>query len=286
LIASFLAMTFATAPALAPVTPTLAAPQIVDPALIPGTGFTADFTISNVEAMLGYQIWLSWDPTIIKATAASTEYPFTYGWGDSPKIEDGYLYMVFTFPLPELTGFYGDLTIVHVTFEVVDYGVSELQLYNTIIMHISDPPISHIVNSGVFSNIWPLGTVPSDVYVGLTTGFIESRNFKVSKEPDAIQTLTAQIESGGIVTTKVVVKFRVLDSMGGPVAEMSTQVYIEPGQTLRVAADLDTTTLGLPASYIVEYQIEYVGFFGLTLGRHGGANAAKSAFVATFKLDY
>jgi len=277
LIASFLAMTFATAPALAPVTPTLAAPQIVDPALIPGTAFTADFTISNVEEMLGYQIWLKWDPTIIKATAASTEYPFTYGWGDSPKIEEGYLYMVFSYPLPELTGFYGDLAIAHVTFEVVDYGVSALELYNTIIVHISNPDgIPHTVQSGVFSNIPQTG-----VHVFYTGYFLRYRVLKGN-----IQTATTQLESDGTATTKAKAKWVVFDALGGVVATAESTTTIMPGQVLRLSADFDTTTWERPASYTVEYTVEYLTFNGSTgewvLATHGGS--AKTSRIKTFIL--
>jgi hypothetical protein len=40
----------------------------------------------------------------------------------------------------------------------------------------------------------------------------------------------------------------------------------------------------MPASYIVEIHTEYVGIAGLTVGRHGAANAAKSTKALFFTL--
>jgi len=289
LIASILAMSFAISSALSQGT-NLAAPFVIDPTKGPSSAFTIDITVHDVVGMLGYGITLRYDESILTATGVHTYPPFTQAWPSESG--DGFVERTYTWPIPEWSGLdvYSEdppFAVMSIDFTVDNWGVSELQIQNSKIPDCYGGLIDHTAISGVFSNIWPAETMPSDVYMGLTAGFVENRHFKVSKEPDVMQTLTAQLENKGIVTTKARAKFLVLDSMGGPIAQLtSATVYITPGATLRLSADLDTSEMELPASYTVEVQAEYVGFAGWTLGRHGGATAAKTTVALTFKLDY
>ena len=284
-LASILVATFAIAPAFGQGV-TLDAPCIVDAGLEPGDTFSIDITVHDVMGMLGYDFRLCYDPSVLTATAFESYAPFTQEWG-IPGIHPGYVEMAYSYPIPEWFGldvFPGDdpYPIAKIDFEVAGWGMSCLQLEDTVVSNVNGGWYDHYADSGAFSNVGPV----AGAYVGLTTGFLENRHFKVSKEPDALQTLTAQVENMGPVTTTAKAKFRIVDSMGGLVANLMTSpVYIDPGQTLRLSADLDTTGLDLPETYYVEVQVYYISSKGCCLGRKGGPDAAKSTFVTQFKLE-
>jgi len=285
LLVSILASTFAISPAFSEGT-TVAAPTIVDPTLIPGSSFTIDITVHDVMGMLGYAFRLTYDPDVLMATSFATTSPFIQGWGE-PAIYPDYVVMAYTWVLPEYFGtdvFPGDapLPVATITFSVLDYGVSALDLSLVVIANVDGSSTYPTVVSGVFSNIWPAGTQPGDVYVALNTGFVGKRKVQVT---DGIETLTAQLENQGLVTTKAWATFIVRSSSGELVDELtSTEVYIAPGTNARVSVDLDVSSLAHPASYTVEITGWYVGFYGTTLSRHGGVAAAKTTVAKTFDL--
>lgn len=285
LIASILALTFAISPVLSQGT-TLAVSSAIDTNLGPGSSFTVDVTVHDVYGMLGYGFTLYYDTNVLTATNFVSYPPFIMAWPSQIDDSMGLVEMSYSYELPELFGLdvYSEddpFPVATITFTVDDWGVSALNLENTKISDCNAGLIDHIVVDGCFSNIPETG-----VYVGLNTGFVENRHFKVSKEPDVFQTLTAQIENMGTATTKAMARFRVLDEMGGIIGTLeSGEATITPGQTLRLSADLDTTTLDLPAAYYVEVQVEYVAFTGWMLGRHGGADAAKTTVVLQFKIE-
>jgi len=234
LIASFLALTFATPAALAPVTPILAAEEIENTALVPGSTVTANITITDVEAMLGYQIWLSWDPTILTITAVSTEFPFTYDWGTF--IGDGYLYMVYSFPLPEKDGFYSaepgvPKTLAIITFTVKGYGFCALDLYNTIVIHISEAPITHIVSDGYFLN------VPVERRADLAHRRADAQHPVWYLNKWATNTLTGYVKNIGTVPTKVKVVFSLTDGMTTSLITTNEDT-VNPGHVVKVSVTL------------------------------------------------
>jgi hypothetical protein len=283
LIAAMLATTFAITPAFAEgmmfVNPT------IDPSYVPTTTFSKDVWVMNVMGLLAYEMHLTYDPTIIQAIGYEAYAPlneYIYASIDIP----GEVIMFYSFELPELIGLDTNdpFVVGRIGFLVLDYGVSELVLHDVKMVDVSGNEFTTLGDS-VFSNVWPTTVMPEDVYVGLTGSFLGDRNFDVSKD-GTIQTIAGQMENKGMYQTKALVKSRVLNSMGMPVADLtSSAVQIMPGGITRLSMDLDVTTLDMPASYIVEVHIEYVGFTGWIVGRHGAANAAKTMQTLHFTLE-
>jgi len=260
----------------------------LNPALEPGSTFTVEIWVRDVADLAGAEFKLNYDTTILTATTiayggifGATYFPLT------SKIYDasGYLYYAIMEYFGE-PGFTGDGRVATITFTVDSEGESILALYATILGNSAAQPIDHIAVNGFASTRWPSGTLPSDVYVGLTAALIENRHMKIAKD-GTTQTLTGQIENMGLVPVKARVHFRVL-LLGAPVPGgdlISTVDPVLPGETLRLSVSLDVTTLDRPAQYTVEVWVEYFGFEGWTLGRHGDPLGAKTTITASFKLE-
>jgi len=137
----------------------------------PGSTFSIEVNVDDVEAMLGYQIWLGYDTSVLTPTALNSYFPFTNTLGQEINDVQGYLYMVYTYPLPELIGLYttDPLPVARIDFTVDAYGYSQLDLYKTRIMHISEAPIPHTLNDGSFFNI--------EIHDVAITGVIRNQTF-------------------------------------------------------------------------------------------------------------
>lgn len=287
-VASMLSMVIANALG-APTTMIAVEPgTTLNPALEPGSTFTVEIWVHDVADLAGAEFKLSYNTAILTATTIA--YGGIFGATYFPlisKIYDsaGYLHYALMEYFGE-PGFTGDGRVATITFKVDTEGESILDLYATLLGTSAAQPIDHIAVDGFFSSRWPSGTLPSDVYVGLTTALIEKRHLKISKD-GTTQTLTGQIENMGLVPVKARVHFRVL-LLGAPVPGgdlISTVDPVLPGETLRVPVSLDVTTLDRPAEYTVEIWVEYFGFSGWTLGRHGDPLGTKTTITVFFKLE-
>jgi len=280
LLVSILASVFA-GPAFAQDT-TVAVPTIVDPTLTIGSSFTINVTVHDVFGMLGYAFRLSYDPGILQATGYESNEPFTEAWPST--IGFGYVDVAYSWKIPEYFG--QDVppsdppyTMASITFNVVGPGTSPLTLSQAVITDVFGGWTYPTVTNGAAE----IAAIPpvADAYVGLTGTFIGSRHLIT---PDVIQTVTAQIENMGTASIYARANFVVVDALGGVVAVRIIGVYIMPGQVLRISADLDTTLWDKPASYTVQFTVEYWGTEWM-LGRHGDAGAAKTTMIKTFSAE-
>ena len=260
----------------------------MDPAIVPGATFVVEIWIRDVVDLAGVEFKLAYNTAVL--TATTIEYGGIFGVTVFPlasKIYDaeGYLHYAIMEYFGE-PGFTGDGRVSTITFSVDTEGESCLDLYITKLGDSAAQPIDHMAIDGFFSSRWPSSTLPSDVYVGLNTALIGDRHLKIAKD-GTIQTLTGQIENMGLVPVTARVHFRVL-LLGAPIPGgdmMSIVDPILPGETLRLSVSLDVTPLDRPAQYIVETWVEYYGFEGWTLGRHGDPDGAKTTVTASFKLE-
>jgi len=266
-------------------------PVLLDPTLEQGSTFAVEIWVRNVADLAGIEFKLSYDTAIL--TAKKVDYGGIFGVTYFPlitKIDDaaGSLHYAIMEMFGE-PGFTGDGKAAIITFSVDTEGESVLDLYSTRLGNSAAKAIGHLAIDGVFSSIrwpWPPDTPPSDIYVGVTAGFVGNRHFKIAKD-GTTQTLTGQIENMGKVPASARVRFKVL-LMGGPILGgelMKTVVTIMPGETLRLSVTLDVTLLDRPAEYTVEVWVEYYGFSGWTIGRHGDADAEKTTLALSFKLE-
>jgi len=156
----FLSTTLTNLPKVSAIMASLAvSPTFVDGIglnLVPGSTFYIEVNVDDVEEMLGYQFWLSYNTSVLTPYALQSNFPFTVSYGEVINDEEGYLYMVYSYPFPEYTGFYTTepFPVARIDFSVDDYGYSQLDLYKTIIVHLTDPwGIPHTVTDGSFVNI-------------------------------------------------------------------------------------------------------------------------------------
>jgi len=288
IIASMLSMAIADTLAVPTTTIGVEPVATLDPILEPGSTFAVEIWVRDVVDLAGVEFKLGYDTSILTATTIAyggifggTYFPLTSKIYDS----SGYLHYAIMEMFGE-PGFTGDGQVATITFTVDSEGESILALYDTRLGNSAAQPIDHTAIDGFSSSRWPSGTLPSDVYVGLNTALIGDRHLKIAKD-GTTQTLTGQIENMGLVPVKARVHFKVL-LLGAPIPGgdlMSTVDPILPGQTLRLSVSLDVTTLDRPAQYNVEIWVEYYGFAGWTLGRHGDPDGAKTTIAASFKLE-
>lgn len=293
IIAGLLAVTFAmpsvSAPVSAPET-VLDIPCVVDETMTPDSTFSVELTVDDVEAMFGYEFILRFDPSIVHALGFEGYAPvFDYDTPSPVYINNamGYISSAASYQPPELWGLTTSdpVPLARLDFVVVGSGISELTLWYTVVVDVYGKLADHVVNNGYFTNTW------TELFTGavaLNTGFVESRLFKISKETDVFQTLTGQFENLGTTSTLARVNFRVFDSMGAKIADMTTEpTWIAAGATMRLSMDLDITGLELkPATYHVEVRIQYMGYCtGWTSGNKGSPDAAKTTMELTFKVE-
>jgi len=275
LLVSMLASTFAIMPAFSQGEPTLAAPTVVDPTLIPGSTFSIDITVQDVTGMLGYAFRLTYDPTVLMATGFESYAPFTEAWPSGLHL--GYVDMAYTWPLPEYFGTDAvePLPVAKIDFTVLDFGKSGLDLSLVAVADVFGGSTVPMVNNGFFSN----PNVGANVVFQATL----LGHKKVSGNTESV---TTQVQDVGTAVTWARAKWIVVDALGVVVASAQSTALITPGQTLRLSADLDVTTWDRPASYNVQYTVEYFVFNGATggwvLGTKG--TSSKTTVVKSFKL--
>jgi hypothetical protein len=283
-IAAMLASTFAVAPSFAQEASVIVGPTI-DDTLAPGLTFTSSIIVVGGMGMLGYDLRLTYDPTIIQATGYASMSPFTEEWFASIATP-GDVMLSYSFPLPEPVGLDTNDPVVVATidFTVLAYGVSELTLHGVKIVDVAANEIPATLYNACFSNVWPGTVTPEQINIGFTMTKIEYRKMSVTFD-GTTQTLTAQMQNFGLYPTKAVMKLRVLDASGGVVAGLTSEAFqMTAGEVKRVSVNLDVTGLDMPATYIVEYHVEYVGFTGWTVGQHGDLTSTKTVKTHWFTL--
>jgi len=275
LLVSILASVFATAPAFAENT-TVAAPGVVDPTLIPGSSFAINVTVHDVTGMLGYAFRLSYDPSVLTATSFASNDPFIEAWPSV--IGAGYVDVAYSWPIPEYFGTdvppeADPYTMATITFTVLDYGVSPFRLSEVVVTNVFGGWTYPALMDGVFTNILP--NVPNvGAEVKFTGAFLGTQRLRA---PDVIQTVTTQVEAlsadlGG-KDTAVYATWVIVDALGAPVAVAHMSALIAAGAVIRLSVDFDTTTWDKPASYTVQFSIEYVvydGSTGMLVASHHG----------------
>jgi len=231
LIASMLSLTFAT-PAFAQPPATLAASEIEDLNLTPGTTFVANITIDDVAGMLGYQFWLSWDPHIITATSYVSLAPFVLSWSEG--MGTGLLWMVYTYgDLPEERGLTTTTprTVASITFTVVGTGYSQLDLYDTVVMPVTGAPIEHEVVDGYFVN----EAVTRRADLVKRRAYAEHNKWFYGKGTD--NSLRGIVKNFGNLPTNVKVEFYLSDGIN-TVTLVTAEDTVQPGKTRELSVTL------------------------------------------------
>ena len=147
--------------------PVMTAPTVngITANLTPGQTFSINITIWNVTGMLGYAFRLSYDKTILTATAFASYDPFTEAWPSQINATGGYVDVSYSFPIPEYFGLDVPDTdlpfaIARIDFTVIALGFSPFTLVpsQAVVTNVmggwwnpaTDPPLS-IVNGRFFN---------------------------------------------------------------------------------------------------------------------------------------
>ena len=208
---------FMVVPVWAPSTTIGVEPQsIIDLGLGPGSWFTVNVAIRNVENLVGIEYKLGYDTNVL--TATSIEYGGIFGDVYIPYVAniydaDGYLYhalMEFPEDAP-FTGDYGLVAIINFTVDSV--GQSALHFYDTKLgmPGIPPPAIPHVALDGYFRN----GLL--SVTLAKRSAWPEHHAYGLLVDEDSSNDLFAIVSNDGDVATWVKVVFTVTDKSGVPV---------------------------------------------------------------------
>jgi len=247
------------------------APTIKDEALVLDSFFDVFITVDDVRHLHGYQFTLVYDPAVLDAQKIESLNIFTEEWKNmtthtEPAAPPGIAVAAFSSWLGDPEGLSvlpGDYTpVAKVTFKVLNYGWSKLELIDTELANVLGDRLVHVTTDGSFANVDVLELAGQRLRV-------EHRIFDQSDETalgeDLNCTLKTPIKCGhGLadplapVTFKVVFKVYIDGGYRGEV--VSGTCTMAAGETLTVITLFDTTLdiwKPLPYSVYVEAQIEY-----------------------------
>lgn len=248
----------------------LIAPHIIDETLIPGSYFDVYIYVDDFTKLWGWQAILSFDPTYLEAVDCEYLPPMLTTWTMPPyEIGPDYVSMAASFQVGNPTGLTttDPVAVARIGFNVLETGTTTLDLHDETLANVYGKRLFVDVIDGSFANVAPI--------IALETGFVETRKFIVSKEPDTLQTLTVQLMNKGNGTIACRGVLTVFDELDRVVATLITPVeHVANGITARLSVDLDVTTLTMPASYDVKFEAQYVDTMGKWVTANKGMTGA------------
>lgn len=151
-IASLLFLAFAVGPGFAGET-TLFVSCVEDTSLTPGSTFSVDVSIADVENLWGYQFYLYYDTSVLTVTGFTNNPIF---WREEPsEINDaeGYVFIAYHMDYGVQAGFTGSIWLAKIQFTVDDYGGSQLEIRDSILSDQYGNAISHVTTDCHFINV-------------------------------------------------------------------------------------------------------------------------------------
>ncbi len=128
-------------------------PEVRDPSLVPGTSFTINVTIADIENMKKVIFNLTYTREVLLELQVTI--PSVQGQMPSKKMviddDSGYIWVNLTYPNPITT--YTPVTIATIIFHVEAWGVSPINLTDTYIEDSLGKPIVHEVQHGYFASL-------------------------------------------------------------------------------------------------------------------------------------
>jgi len=242
----------------------LYAPTIKDYGLVPNSFFDVFIYVDDVRHLWGYEFTLQYDQNVLDAVEIENLDIFIVTWVkmDLPGMAVGAFSAQFGEP-EGLTVLPGDYTpIAKVTFQVLNYGWSKLDLEGTTLVNVYGAPLVHVVTDGGFANVDVLELAGQRLRV-------EHRIFDQSDElalgEDLNCALKTPIKCGhGLAGPLAPVTFKVVFTVyidGENRGQVVSGTYtMAAGETLTVVTLFDTTDPdwgSLPYSVYVEAQIDY-----------------------------
>ena len=132
----------------------------IDPSLQSGSALNINIKIARAEKLYTWSLKMSWDPSFLDVTKIE-EGPFLNREGAYETIftteihqEEGYVYANCTLVGEPVVSASGSGTLIIVTFLVEAGGVTDLHLYDTVLLNEERVDILHSAKDGYFNNMF------------------------------------------------------------------------------------------------------------------------------------
>jgi len=235
-------------------TSSISGPIYKEEALVPGDFFPIEIVVDDIEKLWGYQFTLSYDTSVL--TAMNWESLGIFSIPGPGEINDALGYVTLS-----ANSYFGDpngltssdpVGIARIYFVLDAEGWSRLDLHDELLINIYGEPMFVGVVGGGFASVdvadlkgrgaWP-----------------EVRHFKLSEQPDSIDTLYARVATnttGTPVNVKAV--FTIHDELGIPIGtiETGTATLPELSETI-LTADFDTTAWVMAGKVLIGARAYY-----------------------------
>jgi hypothetical protein len=248
--------------AFAPITlPTV----LVDPPTIMsnvGGSITVNVNIQGVVDLFSYELKLGFNPDILAVTSV-TEGPFIITQTTSPMgtyfVTNTYSNFIYVacVTLGRYPGVSGSGTLVTMTFDVIEAGTVDLDLYDTILLDSTGTTMAHNISDGYFY------TAESADVLG-RSAWPEHHHFVVSKD-DGYQTLYAKVKNLGTNDLYVKVMFDIMRDDAFVITIESGAVVVPPETTVEFTADLPLTVADAGKYYATA--TAWYSFYGINFAQ-------------------
>ena len=228
MVLSMVNVTFGQTPPLMYVTPAINSHN-------PGESFTVDINIQDAVDLFAYEVKLGYNPGIL-AVADIDEGPFIRDQTTSPLgtlwstiYGADYVYAVCV-TMGKYPGVSGSGNLFNVTFNVIDPGACDLDLYDSIMLDSNGALITHDVADGDFST-------PVRANLLRRSAWPEHHHYVVSKDEDAYQTLYAKAKNLGSIDILIKAKFDIMRDDTLLVSVSSDETLVTPDTIVDLTAD-------------------------------------------------
>jgi hypothetical protein len=219
----------------APVALPLVAVDPATTALNPGESFTISVIIQGVTDLFSYETKVGYDSDILTVTNVA-EGPFIKDQTTSPMgtffqsiVNPNYVYGVCV-TLGSYPGVSGSGTLFTVTFDVIDAGASNLDLYDSIFLNSVGASIAHDLADGYFET-------PARANLLRRSAWPEHHHFVVSKDEDGVQALNAKATNLGPIDILIRVTFDIMRDDSFLTSVTSDEVLVAPDVIVELTAD-------------------------------------------------
>lgn len=241
--------------AFAPVTLPLVYVDPAETTANPGDTFTINVNIQDAVDLYSFQASVGFDPNVLAPTIAE-EGPFIADGTTSPQgtFFVANLYADFVYvtvvTLGRYPGVSGAGTLFTVTFNVLDAGTCDLDIYDTILLNSTPTEVVHDVADGLF-------------YTGARANLLrrsawpEHHHFVVSKDEDGNQTLNAKAQNLGPLDLHVMVVFDIVRDDTFFATVSSDEALVTPGTIVELTADFGPLSPSDAGKYYVTARAWY-----------------------------
>jgi hypothetical protein len=211
----------------------------------PGDSFTIDVNIQDVTDLFSYEVKVGYNPGILHM-ASIAEGPFVKDQTTSPlgtlwsTIQGVDFVYAVCVTLGKYPGVSGSGKLFSVTFNVIDLGECDLDLYDSIMLDSTGALIPHDVADGFFST-------PHAANLVRRSAWPEHHHFVISKDEDfdgtyANQTLNGKVKNIGTIDMLVKVVFDIMQDDTYITSVSSDATLVTPDTIVQLSANFKVSS--------------------------------------------